>query len=56
MPNYIVYLEATGEIQRTGCCPQEAIPAQAVYSGEVAMEGTANDATEKVVAGKVVAK
>jgi hypothetical protein len=58
MANYIVYKpNEDGRIVRTGFCPVEAIPQKAVYPGEVAMEGTANDATQKISKdGKVVEK
>jgi len=56
MANYIVYRESDGAIQRTGICPQDAIAAQAIYPGERAMEGTADDRTQQVVEGKVVPK
>jgi hypothetical protein len=58
MASYIVYRpDEDGRIVRTGFCPKEAIPSKAVYPGEAAMEGIANDQTQKVDAeGKVVDK
>ena len=58
MASYIVYKPAEdGKIVRTGVCPSDAIAQKAVYAGEVAIEGTANDDTQKISAeGKVVLK
>lgn len=52
--NYIVF-DSAGKIQRTGVCPPERLPFQA-NGGEFAIEGTANDVTQKIVDGKVVNK
>jgi len=66
MANYIVYCPndceingkkiAAGTIRRTGICSAGAIAQQAVYPGEVTLEGTANDVTQKIAEGKVVDK
>jgi len=54
MKNFIVY-NAAGTILRTGNCQDETLAYQA-YSGETVMEGTANDATQYIVAGVVTDK
>lgn len=51
---YIVY-NKVGEILRTVDCPSSMSKIQA-KRGEFIMEGTANDATQKIVDGKVVNK
>ncbi len=58
MANYIVYKPAEGgKIVRTGVCPASEIAQQAVYPGEVAMEGAANDMSQKISGeGRIVDK
>ena len=55
MTHYIIYIGSTGEILRTGTCPDEMMPLQA-HDGEAVMEGKANDETQMVVGGQVVDK
>tara|TARA_S200002703_G_scaffold120670_1_gene106498 strand:- start:1935 stop:2327 length:393 start_codon:yes stop_codon:yes gene_type:complete len=54
MRKFIVYTEA-GDILRTGICPDGSLELQKA-DGQLVMEGTANDATQRVVDGKVVDK
>lgn len=51
MKNFVVY-DQHGNILRTGSCPDHDLKLQ----GENTMEGTADDATQKIVDGKVVDK
>jgi len=44
---YIVYKESTGEILRTGSCPDDMLSIQA-GAGEIAIEGIAKDATQYI--------
>jgi chromosome segregation ATPase len=57
MANYYVFnpSDPSGKILRYGTCPPEMIAKQA-GPGEVAKEGIANDATQKIVVGAVVSK
>jgi hypothetical protein len=55
MANYFVYDPLSGRILRWGECPPDQIEIQA-RPGEVAQEGRANDATQKVVEGVLVDK
>ena len=54
MKNYILY-KPNGKIMQTGHCQDNMVAAQA-YDDLVAMEGTANSITQKIVDGKVVDK
>ena len=54
MRKFVVYNEA-GDILRTGICPDGSIDLQKA-DGQFVMEGVANDATQHVVDGKIVAK
>jgi len=48
MKNFIIYHKNTGEILRTGSCPESMISIQASELGELVMEGQANDSTQKI--------
>lgn len=52
--NYIVHNQ-DGKIMRTGVCGVDVLPSQA-GDGESAIEGTANDLTQKIVGKKVIDK
>ena len=54
MKNYIVY-NSNGDILRAGICKDSDLSLQAA-DGEFILEGTANDATQKIVDGQVVDK
>ena len=54
MKNYIVY-NSNGDILRVGICKDSDLSLQAA-DGEFILEGTANDATQKIVDGQVVDK
>jgi hypothetical protein len=54
MKQFIIY-DASGIILRTGTCPDDAYSSQA-GEGESVLEGTADDLTQKVVAGEIVNK
>jgi hypothetical protein len=47
MKKYIVYKESTGEILRTGSCPDDMLSMQA-GAGEIAIEGIAIDTTQYI--------
>jgi hypothetical protein len=53
MKNYIVYDRVTGEIRRTGSCPDEMMPLQSIREDEVSMEGSARDDQSYVKEGKL---
>jgi hypothetical protein len=54
MKFYIVYIAASGEIIRTGICPDDMLTIQA-FTGEVVTEGIAIDADSKVTTGAITA-
>jgi hypothetical protein len=56
MKNFIVYNKHTGVILRTGSCPKNAVASQALSPHERVIIGLANDLTEKIEAGRVIAK
>lgn len=51
LTNYIVYDAATGEIRRTGTCPQGLMKAQC-RPGEAVMAGDAKDTEHRVEIGR----
>lgn len=55
LKSFIVYDPASGEILRTGECPEEMVAIQA-KAGEAVMVGAASDVLFKVVGGQVVDK
>jgi hypothetical protein len=54
MKKFIVY-SPTGEILRTGICPDRMVKLQA-HKNEYILEGTANDIENIIIGGKVVRK
>lgn len=52
---FIVYNNTTGAILRTGECPDADLALQA-QTGETAIEGEANDATQYIDGGSVVSR
>jgi len=55
MSDFIVYKDDTGEILRTGVCPENMIAAQA-ESNETAIEGKANDELQYIDTNNVTDK
>lgn len=55
MSYYTVFDPSTGKILRSGTCQQRDIKLQA-RDDETVIQGKADDATQKIVAGKIVAK
>lgn len=55
MKSFIVYSTATGEILRTGSCPDADVALQAGVDESV-IEGKANDSTQMIINGEVVSK
>lgn len=51
---FVVYMEATGEIKRSGGCPDEDIPLQAIFEGEAAISGDGDGQTHYVEDGVVL--
>lgn len=55
MKNYIVY-NSNGDILRVGICSNDNDFSLQAGEGEFVLEGTANDATQKIVDGQIVDK
>ena len=55
MSNFIIYTESTGDIVKSVTCPDDMLSLQ-VGGGEAAIEGTANDYSQKVIDGAVFDK
>ena len=55
MKSFIVY-DTAGRIARTGICQDLDFDGQAIYAGEGVMEGSADGATQYVLAGNVMAR
>ena len=56
MKRFAVYRKATGEIIRTGVCPDDHFALQARGEDEAVIEGAACDLSHHVAQGRIVEK